>query len=99
MSSLFFVVFSYVYKATLRTDWKFEEEEEAVGVLWDMGLIGNGQLDGKTMRDEEELRKRVRALPVLHMAGRAKNEYALSQLIVQLISNKLTDKLLCCRCK
>jgi hypothetical protein len=39
--SLFFVVFSYASKATLKTDWKLEEEEEeAMGSVWDMVMSG-----------------------------------------------------------
>jgi hypothetical protein len=36
----------------LRTDRKFEEEEEAVGVIWDMEVIGNNhqfEFGGKTV--------------------------------------------------
>jgi len=43
------VVFSYVPNAALRTGWKFEEEEEAVKILWDMRPIENDQLGGKNM--------------------------------------------------
>jgi hypothetical protein len=33
------VVFSYVSKAALNTDRKLEEEEEATGGVWDMGMM------------------------------------------------------------
>ena len=49
VSSLFFVVFSYVSRAALKTEKKLEEEgEEAMGAALDIGLVGNDQSDGKT---------------------------------------------------
>jgi hypothetical protein len=41
--SLFLVLFSYLSKAVLKTNWKFEVEVEVevegVGVPWDIGLL------------------------------------------------------------
>ena len=49
VSSLFFVVFSYVSKAALKVDKKLEGEgEEAMGAALDIGLVGKDQFDGKT---------------------------------------------------
>jgi len=49
VSSLFFVVFSNVSRAALKTEKKLEEEgQEAMGAALDIGLVGNDQSDGKT---------------------------------------------------
>jgi hypothetical protein len=58
------VVFSYVSKAVLRTDWKLEDEE-AMGVLWDMGLVTKDQLSEKTMRESGESTGMHRRGPVV----------------------------------
>lgn len=45
VTSLFFVVFSYVSKAALKTDWKSadEDEEGAAEAVRDMVLVGRNQ--------------------------------------------------------
>jgi hypothetical protein len=41
--SLFLVLFWYLSKAVLKTNWKFEVgvEVEGVGATWDIGLVGS----------------------------------------------------------
>jgi hypothetical protein len=59
--SLFFVVFSYASKATLKTDWKLEEEEEeeAMGAVWDMVVSGIESL----VRHNQATRAHAQASP------------------------------------
>ena len=45
--SLLFVLFSYASKAALRTNWKLEEEEDAMGGFWDMVCIERGLVGGR----------------------------------------------------
>jgi hypothetical protein len=40
VSSLFFVVLSYVSKAALKIGRKLEDEEEVTGAALDIGLVG-----------------------------------------------------------
>ena len=45
------MIFSYVSKAALKIGRKLEEdEEEAMGAVLDIGLVGKDQFDGKTRR-------------------------------------------------
>jgi len=45
------VIFSYISKAVFKIGRKLEEdEEEAMGAVLDIGLVGKDQFDGKTRR-------------------------------------------------
>ena len=44
------MIFSYVSKAVFKIGRKLEEDEEAMGAVLDIGLVGKDQFDGEARR-------------------------------------------------